>query len=111
LLTGTVKLTVRVTYTVTTVSASSAGTTITYTDPLDGLQTTVPAKLAWTYTWPRVPVVEATPLQVLVTGPNPARNTCAIRINGQKVTSETGRAGEASGTPVICSYTLPPPDV
>jgi hypothetical protein len=106
---GTIKSTVRVTYSVTTASASSANARITYTDPLDGSQTTVPAKAAWTYTWPRVPAIEANTLQVRVTGPNPGQNTCAIRINGQRVTAETGRTGEASGTPVICSYALTPP--
>jgi hypothetical protein len=107
-ITGTLRSTVRVTYTVTTESASSAKTTITYTDPLDGSQTAVPAKPAWTYTWPRVPAVGNTALQVRVAGPNPGRNTCAIRINGQPVIAEAGHTGQASGTPVTCSFTLSP---
>jgi hypothetical protein len=108
-ITGTIRSPVRVTYTVTTESASSATTTITYTDPPDGSQSTVPAKVAWAYTWPRVPAIKAIALQVRVTGPNPGQNTCAIRINGQRVTAQSGRTGEASGTPVVCSYTLPSP--
>jgi hypothetical protein len=107
-ITGILRSTVSVTYTVTTESASSEATSINYTDPLDGSQTTVRARAAWSYTWLQVPAIAGTSLQVRVTGPNPERDTCAIRINGQRVTAETGQPGEASGTPLICTYTLSP---
>jgi hypothetical protein len=107
-ITGTLKASVIVTYAVTTESGSSARTTITYTDPLDGGRNTVSAKPAWVYSWAQVPAIQSTPLQVQVTGPDPGRSTCAIRIDGQQVTTDTGQTGQASGTPVTCNYTLSP---
>jgi hypothetical protein len=99
---------VRVTYTATIPSSATKQTTISYTDPLDGSQASAPGKAGWLYTYPQVPVSKPIALQVRVAGPDPARNSCAIRINGHKVIGQSGQSGTAPGTAVTCDYTLSP---
>jgi hypothetical protein len=99
---------VRVTYTATSRSSQAEQATVTYTDPLDRSQASVPGKVGWLYTYPRVPVSKPITLEVRVTGPNPTGNTCAIRINGHRVTSQSGHSGAAPSTAVTCNYSLTP---
>ena len=102
------KAAVRVTYSATSGSSSSQQATITYTDPLDGSHNSIPGKPGWLYTYTKVPVTKPIALQVRVTGPDPSRYSCAIRINGHKVTSQNGQSGAAPGTAVTCNYSLTP---
>jgi len=106
--TGSQPATVRVTYTATSRSSSAGPVTITYTDPLDAAQVSEPGKAGWIYTYPQVPAGKSVALQIRVTGPDPSRNSCAIRIDGHKVTSQSGQGSQAPGAAVICTYTLGP---
>jgi hypothetical protein len=102
------KATVRITYTATSRSSASQPATITYTDPLQQSQASVPGKAGWFYTWTHVAANKPIPLQVLVKGSYPSRDSCAIQINGHQVASQTGQSTAEPGAAVICSYTLTP---
>jgi hypothetical protein len=100
------KSTVRITYTVTSRPSATEHATITYTDPLDGSEASVAGDPGWIYTWLQVPANKPIALQVRVTGPYPASDSCAIRIDIHQVTGQKGHSGAAPGAAVTCTYRL-----